>query len=107
MTKDLNALEWLGGNCFRTSHYPYAEERMAECDRRGIAVIAETPGVGLSYFTSGNLAIHRGLLAQLISRDMNHPAVIAWSIANEPTSQEASALPYFRSLTSPACPDLG
>ncbi|VDN28745.1 unnamed protein product [Cylicostephanus goldi] len=47
MTKDLNLLEWMNGNCYRTSHYPYAEERMEENDRRGIAVISETAGVGL------------------------------------------------------------
>lgn len=47
MTKDLNLLEWMGGNCYRTTHYPYSEERMFENDRRGIAVIVETPAVGL------------------------------------------------------------
>ena len=47
MTKDLNLLEWMGGNCYRTTHYPYDEERMRENDRRGIAIIAETPAVGL------------------------------------------------------------
>jgi beta-glucuronidase len=25
MIKDLNLLEWMGANCFRTSHYPYSE----------------------------------------------------------------------------------
>lgn len=61
MTKDLNLLEWTNANCYRysryeclkikdhsrTSHYPYAEERIYEGDRRGIAVIIETPAVGL------------------------------------------------------------
>lgn len=47
MTKDLNMLEWMNGNCYRTSHYPYSEEMAFEADRRGIAVITETPAVGL------------------------------------------------------------
>ncbi|EJW77974.1 hypothetical protein WUBG_11117, partial [Wuchereria bancrofti] len=47
MTKDLNMLEWMSGNCYRTSHYPYSEEMAFEADRRGIAVITETPAVGL------------------------------------------------------------
>lgn len=47
MTKDLNMLEWMSGNCYRTSHYPYSEEMASEADRRGIAVITETPAVGL------------------------------------------------------------
>lgn len=49
MTKDLNMLEWMNGNCYRTSHYPYSEERAYEADRRGIVVIAETPAVGLLF----------------------------------------------------------
>ena len=40
-------LKWLGANCFRTSHYPYAEEIMDEADRWGVAVIDECPGVGI------------------------------------------------------------
>lgn len=47
MHKDLNTLEWLNGNCYRTSHYPYAEERAYEADRRGIVTFTEAPGVEL------------------------------------------------------------
>lgn len=53
MTKDLNMLEWMHGNCYRTSHYPYSEERAYEADRRGIAVITETPAVGIRHVTLG------------------------------------------------------
>ena len=45
--KDVNLILWLGGNSFRTSHYPYAEELMDLCDKYGIVVIDETPAVGL------------------------------------------------------------
>lgn len=45
--KDFNLLRWLGANAFRTSHYPYAEEVMQQCDRQGIVVIDECPGVGI------------------------------------------------------------
>lgn len=47
MIKDLNMFEWMGGNCYRTSHYPYSQERAFEADRRGIAVITEVPAVGM------------------------------------------------------------
>lgn len=40
-------LKWLGANCFRTSHYPYAEEILDEADKQGIVVIDECPGVGI------------------------------------------------------------
>ena len=45
--KDFNLLRWLGANAFRTSHYPYAEEVLQLCDRYGIMVIDESPGVGI------------------------------------------------------------
>lgn len=47
LVKDFNLLRWLGANAFRTSHYPYAEEVMQLCDRYGIVVIDECPGVGI------------------------------------------------------------
>uniref|UniRef100_A0A8C7BG67 Beta-glucuronidase n=1 Tax=Neovison vison TaxID=452646 RepID=A0A8C7BG67_NEOVI len=47
LVKDFNLLRWLGANAFRTSHYPYAEEVLQLCDRYGIVVIDESPGVGI------------------------------------------------------------
>jgi beta-glucuronidase len=45
--KNFNIFTWLGGNAFRTSHYPYAEEIMDMADQLGIVVIDECPGVGI------------------------------------------------------------
>ena len=45
--KDVNLFKWLGVAAFRTSHYPYAEEFLELCDKEGIAVILESPAVGL------------------------------------------------------------
>ncbi|VDK76613.1 unnamed protein product [Litomosoides sigmodontis] len=100
MTKDLNMLEWMSGNCYRTSHYPYSEEMASEADRRGIAVITETPAVGLSYFTKQNRLLHEEIIRELIGRDRNHPSTIMWSLANEPTSSDPAARPYFSELIS-------
>ena len=47
IARDFAMLKWLGVNCFRTSHYPYAEEIMDQADVQGIAVIDESPGVGI------------------------------------------------------------
>ena len=47
MVKDLNLFRWLGVNAFRTSHYPYAEEFLELAAEYGIAVIDESPAVGL------------------------------------------------------------
>ena len=48
IARDFNMLKWLGANCFRTSHYPYAEEIMDQADLQGIVVIDESPGVGIT-----------------------------------------------------------
>ena len=47
MVKDMNLFRWLGVNAFRTSHYPYAEEFLDLAAEYGIAVIDESPAVGL------------------------------------------------------------
>ena len=37
-------------------------------------------------------------MEDLVARDKNHPCVIAWSVANEPASQEEGAKEYFEPL---------
>ncbi|NLG83733.1 MAG: beta-glucuronidase, partial [Firmicutes bacterium] len=104
--KDLNLLRWLGANSFRTSHYPYAEETMMLADRLGLLVIDECPAVGLNAWGAfpvfvpdrvdeKTLATHLRLMEALYRRDKNHPSVIAWSVANEPASEEEGAVEYF------------
>ncbi|PAV80579.1 hypothetical protein WR25_19121 [Diploscapter pachys] len=102
MTKDLNLLEWMGGNCYRTTHYPYDEERMRENDRRGIAIIAETPAVGLKGFPKANNLLHIKMLEDLVSRDKNHPSIIMWSLANEPHTEKKESRNYFKALVDTA-----
>ncbi len=85
ITKDMNLIKWLGGNSFRTSHYPYNEEFLNYADRNGILVISETPFVGFveSHYNKEILAKAQRVISELIHRDKNHPSVIAWSLANE------------------------
>lgn len=47
--RDHNLLRWLGVNCYRTSHYPYAEEIMDLADSLGIMIIDEAPAVDTEY----------------------------------------------------------
>lgn len=105
--KDLSLMRWLGANSFRTSHYPYAEEMYALCDREGIVVIDETPAVGIGAGESTDpyqvMRIHehhREVIRDMIARDKNHPCVVMWSIANEPDTEHfpQSAYDYFRPL---------
>jgi beta-glucuronidase len=117
MVRDFALLEWAGANSFRTSHYPYAEEILDYADRQGLLVIDEAPAVGLHLSlghmgdpgarTFGPDAIgeaaavaHLAAVRDLISRDRNHPSVIAWSIANEPDTSKPAARDYFSPLVA-------
>ncbi len=89
MVKDYGLMKWVGANSYRTSHYPYSEEEMRMADREGILVIDEIPAVGLSFTDEeadiqARLAQCKAQVRALIARDKNHPAVIMWSVANEP-----------------------
>uniref|UniRef100_G3QY14 Glucuronidase beta n=1 Tax=Gorilla gorilla gorilla TaxID=9595 RepID=G3QY14_GORGO len=99
LVKDFNLLRWLGANAFRTSHYPYAEEVLQMCDRYGIVVIDECPGVGLAlpqFFNNVSLHHHMQVMEEVVRRDKNHPAVVMWSVANEPASHLESAGYYLK-----------
>jgi beta-glucuronidase len=94
LVRDHALLKWVGANSYRTSHYPYSDEAMALADREGFLIIDEIPAVGL-LFDDGDkavetrLAICKQQIADLIARDKNHPSVIMWSVANEPSSRGA------------------
>ncbi|XP_022340501.2 beta-glucuronidase-like [Crassostrea virginica] len=100
IAKDFNLLRWLGANCIRTSHYPYAEEIMDQADQQGVVVIDESPGVGIHKGNFGNesLAHHLKVMDEMIQRDKNRPAVVIWSMANEPQSGLPEAEFYFKTI---------
>ncbi|XP_047235654.1 beta-glucuronidase [Girardinichthys multiradiatus] len=101
VVKDFNLIKWLGANSFRTSHYPYAEEILQMCDRHGIVVIDESPGVGIKdirSFGNASLTHHLAVMDELVRRDKNHPSVVMWSVANEPASEMPPAENYFKML---------
>ena len=103
VTKHLNLYGWMHGNAFRTSHYPYADEFYQLADRYGLAIIGETPAVGMSqasYFSSKTLAHHKQVVTEMINRDKNHPSVLMWSLANEPASNLKESKDYFHELVN-------
>ncbi len=92
MVKDFELMKWTGANSFRTTHYPYDEEYYHMADREGIMIIGETPAVGL-YFAGDSLQLSKRQIAckqyihEMIYRDKNHPSVIMWCVANEPSDK--------------------
>lgn len=118
--RDYECMKWIGANCFRTSHYPYAEEMYQMADEEGFLVIDEVPAVGfmesimnflaanqgngqqVGYFekpdTPKLLENHKQALTEMILRDKNHASVIAWSILNEPQCTSPGTETYFKPL---------
>ena len=89
VVRDYELLKWVGGNAYRTAHYPHSEEEMLLADRLGVLVIDEIPDAELNFATSDEqIAQWRTQCEQdlrdMITRDKNHPSVIMWSVANEP-----------------------
>lgn len=113
--RDFECMKWTGANCFRTSHYPYAEEWYQFADEEGFLIIDEVPAVGMMRSTRNFAAAGMGqythffetptvpkLLAahikdveEMITRDKNHPSVIAWSLFNEPETTSTHSKEYF------------
>ncbi len=88
---DIHLFHWLHANCFRTSHYPYAEEMYQLCDREGIVIVDETPAVGMwadEHYGWDLAPYHARVLQDMIARDKNHPCVVVWSLGNEPSTDE-------------------
>ncbi len=118
MKRDFELMKWIGANSFRTSHYPYSEEIYQMADREGFLIIDEVPAVGLfqslmnfmeastgkqtAFFeketTPVLLKAHLRALEEMITRDKNHPCVIAWSLLNEPETTNEAAVPYFKEV---------
>ncbi len=98
--RDFELMTWIHANSFRTTHYPYAEEIIDLADEYGILVIGEAPAVSVhfDFVTDRTLQVHVQALRELIERDINHPSVVMWSVANEATSDREAARPYFKAL---------
>lgn len=119
MKRDYECMKWVGANCFRTSHYPYSEEWYQIADREGFFIIDEVPGVGMlksivnflaagtghnetSFFEGDRVSElktnHINAVNEMITRDKNHPSVIAFSLLNEPETTTESSYAYFKDI---------
>lgn len=118
MKRDFECMKWSNANCFRTSHYPYADEWYQFADEEGFLIIDEVPAVGMMRSTRNFVAAGQGQYTyffeaptvpqlqaahiqateEMIVRDRNHPSVSAWSLFNEPETTTDYAHDYFAAV---------
>ncbi|CAJ2230992.1 beta-glucuronidase [Companilactobacillus paralimentarius] len=116
--RDFECMKWTNANCFRTSHYPYAEEWYQMADEEGFLIIDEVPAVGMMrsfqnfvdagkgkythFFETNTIPRlkenHIKQVKEMINRDKNHPSVFAWSMFNEPETTSDAAFNYFKDI---------
>ncbi len=116
--RDFECMKWSGANCFRTSHYPYAEEWYQMADEEGFLIIDEVPAVGMmrsfvnfadagtgkfTYFFEAPTVPklkenHKKQVEEMILRDKNHPCVFAFSLFNEPETTSDASREYFSDI---------
>ncbi|MBI5832209.1 MAG: carboxypeptidase regulatory-like domain-containing protein [Armatimonadetes bacterium] len=69
-------------NFVRTSHYPPAEAFLDACDEVGIFVEDEAPFCWAANDPANRAVTVRQAL-EMVERDLSHPSVLHWSVANE------------------------
>lgn len=80
--QDITLMKAANINFIRTSHYPPAEGFLDLCDQMGMYVDDEVPmGRDMNDPSFASAAMLRAY--QTVSRDINHPSVIIWSVGNE------------------------
>jgi beta-glucuronidase len=96
---DYDDLKRLNEVLTRPVHYPQSEAVLDYADRHGILLIPEVPAWQLLADQLGNprlQALHRAQLRELVASQLNHPCIIAWSVANEIESDTPEAYDFVR-----------
>lgn len=91
MIRDIEIMKRLNINAVRTCHYPNDPLWLSLCDKYGLYVVAEAniESHGMGYGTETLAkdkafeAAHLSRLSRMVHRDLNHPAIIVWSLGNE------------------------
>lgn len=91
--RDLRHMKQLGANFVRLCHYPHHPAELNLCDEIGLLAMGEIPLYWWNGDADGDqpaavkLDAARRQLSEMIARDINHPAIIFWSVSNETHEQ--------------------
>lgn len=88
MERELQMMKDMGCNAIRTSHNPADPHFLEICDRLGLIVFEEAFDCWETGKNANDYHLYFKDWAQtdvkaMVKRDINHPAIIAWSVGNE------------------------
>lgn len=101
LEQDLRMMKSAGMELSRLSHYPVSTETMQWADRHGLLIIAEAANWQMTPAQLADPALREKYQAQMremIERDWNHPALIAWSLGNEYPSETEEGKTWTRDM---------
>lgn len=92
LRRQIEIMQKMGVNAWRTSHNPPAPELLDLCDEMGILVMDEffdewkVPKISNGYSKEFDDHVFEDI-KDIVKRDRNHPCVIMWSVGNEVREQ--------------------
>ncbi|MBI5474252.1 MAG: hypothetical protein HY961_18100 [Ignavibacteriae bacterium] len=101
MEKDVALMKAVGTNAIRFSHHPPHPYMLSLCDQYGLFALEEIPvkDVPASILTHENyLELASITLREMVTRDRNHPSVLAWGLGDEFETWTADARSYVEPL---------
>jgi beta-galactosidase len=88
---DMEMIKEMGGNFWRTSHYPHDIATIEASDRLGLIVWEELPINKEIGEPNEYIANAENMAREMIGRDHNHPSIVMWGFAGEVDAPAAVA----------------
>lgn len=101
MLHDYSEMKELQVTLTRPVHYPQHPYILDFCDRKGILLIPEIP---IWHFSERQLsdpkviALAKRMMTEMIEESWNHPAIFAWSVCNESSTNTPGGVAYFKTM---------
>lgn len=98
---DYNDLKNLNVTLTRPVHYQQHPEILDYADRYGIMYIPEIPMWQFDEKQMTNpkvIALAEQMMREMIEQNFNHPAIFAWSVCNESSTDTPGGIAYFRRM---------
>lgn len=102
LEKDLTMIKSGSMELSRISHYPVSEELLNWADEHGLLIITEAGNWQMTPRQMSDTSMRRKFqsqLSEMITRDWNHPSIIAYSVGNEFQSQSAEGQSWVRDMS--------